>query len=371
MRVPFVDLKRDSAGLWERIENAVTTAVDGGAYIMGPQVAAFEEEFAAFCEVEHAVGVASGTDALLLSAMACDLVPGDRVLVPANTFIATFDAISRSGAVPVPLDPSPDYYTLDAASVARAMEPGVKAVMPVHLYGQLAEIDEIKETCDSADVALIEDAAQAHGARFNGGRAGSFGISGCFSFYPSKNLGALGDGGIVVTGSSEFADRVSTLRNYGQKRKNEHLEIGLNSRLDELQAAALRVKLEALEANNQKRAEAAELYRDGLSSAGQVVTPKTRPGSTHIYHLYVIRCEERARLQEFLTERGISTGLHYPVPAHLQPAYAHLGYGPGSFPVTEGLATELLSLPMFASITSEEVEYVCTSIAAFYGGGGA
>lgn len=371
MQVPFVDLKLDSADVADEILEAVTAAVRGGRYILGPEVQAFESEFASFCEVPYGVGVASGTDALLLTCMAAGLGKGDRVIVPANTFIATFDGISRSGAVPVPVDPDPDLYTLNASDVEAAVDGGTRAVMPVHLYGQFAEIDSIATICEERGLVLIEDAAQAHGARFKGRRAGSFGIAGCFSFYPSKNLGALGDGGAVVSKDEGINDGVRMLRDYGQVRKNEHLEIGLNSRLDEVQAAALRVKLPKLEANNAKRARAAELYREGLAQLADVVTPSVREGSDHIYHLYVIRCPRRDELKEHLAKKDIFTGLHYPVPAHMQPAYSYLGYGKGDFPVTERLCDEILSLPMFPSITPAQVEYVCDSIKAFFGAGGA
>ncbi|MHB8895199.1 MAG: DegT/DnrJ/EryC1/StrS family aminotransferase [Candidatus Geothermincolia bacterium] len=371
MRVPFVDLKRDSSDIAGEILGAVESVIDGNRYILGPEVEAFESEFAAFNEVAHATGVASGTDALLISCMAAGLEKGDRVIVPANTFIATFDAVTRSGAIPLPVDPNPEFYTLDAAAVAGAIDERTRAVMPVHLYGQLAEVDEIASICDSRGITLIEDAAQAHGARYRGRRAGSFGVAGCFSFYPSKNLGALGDGGAIVTGDEGLLEGARMLRDYGQKRKNEHLTVGFNSRLDEIQAAVLRVKLRKLEANNAKRARAAELYAEGLGGMADVVTPAVRQGSDHIYHLYVVRCPRRDELKEFLAKREISTGLHYPIPAHMQPAYSFLGFGPGAFPVTERLCGEILSLPMFPSITAAEIEFVCDSIKAFYGSGGA
>lgn len=371
MQVPFVDLRRDSAGVWDEVVGAVRSALDGGRYILGPEVQAFESEFARFCEVSHAVGVASGTDALLLACLAAGLGEGDRVLVPANTFIATFDAVARCGAVPVPVDPHPALYTLQAEAVEAALDGDIRAVIPVHLYGQFADIEAIAAKCAERDLILIEDAAQAHGARFNGKRAGSFSLAGCFSFYPSKNLGALGDGGALVTSDAGMDGAVRMLRDYGQARKNEHLKIGLNSRLDEVQAAALRVKLRVLDANNYRRARAADLYREGLESVEEVVTPAVRDGSDHVYHLFVIRCQDRDALRSHLAERGIASGTHYPLPAHLQPAYACLGYGRGDFPVTERLCEEILSLPMFPSITPGEIEYVCDSIASFYGRGGA
>lgn len=370
MRVPFVDLSRDWAGEAAEIVGAVDSVIRGARFILGPEVAAFEGEFASFCGVPHGVGVASGTDALLLSAMALDLGPGDEVIVPANTFIATFDAISRCGATPVPVDPDPEFYTLNRADVAEAFSAKIRAVVPVHLYGQMVEIDAMAAWCREKGIVLIEDAAQAHGARFNGRRAGSLGATGCFSFYPSKNLGALGDGGCVVTADGELAARVSMLRDYGQRRKNEHLQVGLNSRLDELQAAALRVKLRRLDACNEKRAAAAARYAEGLSGVADITTPAVRQGSTHVYHLYVVRCDGRDRLKDYLGDKGIATGVHYPTPAHLQPAYASLGYGRGSLPVSEKLAGEVLSLPMFPSITDVEIGYVCETVRAFYGSGG-
>lgn len=370
MQVPFVDLNRDWAEAAGEIIEAVDSVIRGGRFILGPEVAAFEREFASFCEVPCGVGVGSGTDALLLSAMALELGHGDEVIVPANTFIATFDAISRAGATPVPVDPDPEFYTLNVSDAAGAVTARTRAMVPVHLYGQMVEIGAMAALCEEKGISLIEDAAQAHGARFNGQRAGSLGSTGCFSFYPSKNLGALGDGGFVVTADVELAERVRMLRDYGQKRKNEHLEVGLNSRLDEIQAAALRVKLTRLEGCNEKRAAAAARYERGLSGIAEVVTPAVRGASTHVYHLYVIRCAERDRLKGYLGDRGIATGVHYPIPAHLQPAYASLGFKSGPFPVAEKLAGEVLSLPMFPSITHDEVDYVCETVGAFYGSGG-
>lgn len=366
MQVPFVDLKRDSAEVWTDLCRAAQGVIEDGRYILGPDVGRFEAEFASFCETGFGIGVASGTDALLLSLRACGVGGGDRVLVPSNTFIATFDAVARLGAVPVPVDPHPDYYTIDAEATEARLGPGVKAVVPVHLYGQSADIERIAEMCRDRSHALVEDAAQAHGARFNGRRAGSFGACGCFSFYPSKNLGALGDGGAVVTADEEVAARLKMLRDYGQRRKNVHEEVGYNSRLDSIQAAVLRVKLPGLEANNEKRAAAADLYRRGLAGVEEVSTPTVRPGSTHVYHLFVIRCSRRDELKAFMEENGIGAGLHYPVPPHLQPAYAHLGYSKGDFPVAERLADETLTLPMFPSISPGEVEYVCETIGRFY-----
>jgi dTDP-4-amino-4,6-dideoxygalactose transaminase len=367
MQVPFVDLKRDTADVAGQVLAAVTSVIESARFILGPEVQEFEREFARYCEVGHGIGVGNGTDALVLAGRALDLTDGCGVIVPANTFIATFDAIARNGAVPVPVDPDPDFYTIDGPAVEARMNAGVRAVIPVHLFGQVAEMNSLVSLCSERGIPLIEDSAQAHGARYEGRRAGSFGRCACFSFYPSKNLGALGDGGIVVTGDEELEARVRMLRDYGQKRKNEHLEIGFNSRLDTIQAAALLVKLKVLDAHNEKRARAAVLYGERLVDLEQVSAPLVREGSTHVYHVYSLRCERRDELRAFLQEKGVSTGLHYPVPPHMQQAYAHLGYGKGDFPVSERLAGELLSLPMFPSITTDEVDYVCESIRGFYG----
>jgi len=292
------------------------------------------------------------------------------VIVPANTFIATWDAVSDNGAIPVPVDPDPEFFTIEGQAAGAAVTDSTIAIIPVHLYGQVAEMKSLEQVSSEENIPIIEDSAQAHGARYNGRRAGSFGWTGCFSFYPSKNLGALGDGGMVVTSDAVVERRIRMLRDYGQSRKNEHLEIGFNSRLDEIQAAALRVKLTVLGGNNEKRAAAAAAYSERLVGVLGVETPKVRPGSTHIYHLFVIRCEERDGLKGHLQKRGVSTGIHYPVPPHLQPAYSQLGYKRGAFPVTERLVGEILSLPMFPSIRTDEIDYVCESIREFYGSKG-
>lgn len=365
MRVPFVDLRREYHGYRRELEEAFSGVLDSAAFILGREVESFESEFASFCGCAGAVGVASGTDALMLALKVCGVVARDQVITAANTFIATFDAIERCGATPVPVDPDPVYYTIEPEATAHAVTGSTSAVVPVHLYGQPADVPAIKEACRG--LAVIEDAAQAHGAVWGERRAGSFGTCGCFSFYPSKNLGALGDGGAVVTDDGELEKRLRGLRNYGQERKNEHLEVGYNSRLDEVQAAALRVRLRRLVENNELRRKAAARYSESLRGVDGIVPPAERPGASHVYHLFVVTCEERDDLRRHLDERGISTGVHYPTAPHLQQAYRHLGYGPGSFPVAERLSSQVLSLPMFPYITTEEIDYTCESIASFFG----
>ncbi len=366
MNVPFVDLNREIASLTDELVVVFGQVIRDSNFILGPEVASFEEEFASFCGCEHGIGVASGTDALLIALKAYGIGPGNEVLTAANTFIATFDAISRTGATPVPVDPDPDYYTVDMSGIQQSVTSRTTAILPVHLFGQTADMEALLGISSEAGVPLIEDAAQAHGALYKGKRAGSLGDCGCFSFYPSKNLGAFGDGGMVTTSDGPAADRMRALRNYGQRTKNVHDEIGLNSRLDELQAGLLRVRLRYLDENNELRRKAADRYRERLDGIPGVNPPQEREGCRHVYHLFVVRCPQRDRLREHLARRGISTGMHYPVPPHLQPAYRHLGYKPGSFPIAERLAGEMLSLPMFPRITEDEIDYVCSNIADFY-----
>jgi len=367
MKVPFVDLARSVLGLETEIVEAISGVVRGCQFVLGPVMESFEREYASFCDCSHGVGVASGTDALMLALKARGIGPGKDVLTAANTFIATFNAISRCGATPVPVDVDPETFNIDPGGIEDTATDRTAAVVPVHLYGRCADIGPILENASAKGIDVIEDAAQAHGALYHGKRAGSFGICGCFSFYPSKNLAAFGDGGMVVTNDAALAEKLRMLRNYGQKDKNVHLEIGFNSRLDEIQAAVLRVKLRHLEENNDLRRKAASRYRERLEVVGEVTVPE-ECGGGHVYHLFVIRCQERDALAEHLSKLGISTGLHYPTPPHLQPAYHHLGYRKGAFPIAEKLAFEILSLPMFPGIRDDEVDYVCENIAGFYSG---
>jgi len=362
--VPFVDLAAQYTTIAAQINEATSKVIRDADFILGREVKLFEEEFAAFCEVKYAVGVDSGTSALELALRAYDIGPGDEVITAANTFIATALAISHVGARPVLVDIDPQTHTIDVGGIAGAITRRTKAILPVHLYGHPAHMGPIRQIAEKLGLVIIEDACQAHGARYKGKRAGSLGDAAAFSFYPGKNLGAYGDGGIVVTNDRQVADRLEMLRNYGQKEKYHHLFRGYNRRLDTLQAAILRVKLKYLEKWNAARRWNAKLYHDFLEGAG-VLTPVETLGVESVWHLYVVRSEHRDTLREHLESRGISASIHYPIPIHLQPAYKDLGYKRGEFPVTEGLARRILSLPMYAELTSEQIEFVALTIRKF------
>ncbi len=366
--IPVFDLTRQYAGLKEEIDAAIGRVLARGRFILGEEVATFEEEFAAACGVACAVGVASGTDALHLALRACGIGPGDEVITVSHTAVATVAAIELAGARPVLVDVDPRRYTMDPARVEERITPRTRAILPVHLYGCPADLAPLLEMARRYGLLLIEDCAQAHGARYRGRPVGSWGEIAAFSFYPTKNLGAFGDGGAVVTNDPALAERVRLLREYGWARRYiSHLR-GTNSRLDELQAAVLRVKLRYLESWNARRREIAALYRELLSEGVArwgLVLPEEPPDARHVYHLYVVRHPRRDALQAFLSERGIGTLIHYPVPVHLQPAYADLGHGEGSLPVTETLAREVLSLPMYPELTDGEVRAVAGGILQF------
>jgi dTDP-4-amino-4,6-dideoxygalactose transaminase len=362
-QVPFVDLQAQYPAIALEISEAVAKVIHDADFILGRDVGLFEEEFAAYCEAKYAVGVDSGTSALELALRAYDIGPGDEVITAANTFIATALAISHAGAKPVLVDVDPYTYTIDVAKIAEAITARTKAILPVHLYGHPAHMDPIRELAEKFGLVVIEDACQAHGSRYKGKRAGSLGHAAAFSFYPGKNLGAFGDGGIVVTDDHEIAKRLEMMRNYGQKEKYHHQFRGYNRRLDTLQAAILRVKLKYLDKWNAARRWNAKLYQECLDGAG-VVTPNEAAGAESVWHLYVIRTENRDMVRENLLSRGISPGIHYPIPIHLQPAYKDLGYKRGDFPITEGHAERILSLPMYAELTPESIKYVAQSIRA-------
>lgn len=361
MKVPFVDLQTQFQGLRDQIIPAVESVMRRSAFILGEDVTSFETSFAAFCGARHCVGVASGCDALLWALKACDIGPGDEVITATNTYIATVLAISYAGAKPVLVDCLEDTYEIDPAAVRRAITPRTKALLPVHLYGQAADMDAIMAIARENNLLVIEDAAQAHGATYKGKPCGTFGKVGCFSFYPGKNLGAYGDGGAIVTDDPEIAERVRMLRNYGQKRKYYHDVVGWNSRLDTVQAAVLNVKLPHLAAWNDARHACAEEYARRLAGRG-VGLPMEGPGNRHVYHLFVVRVPGRDRVLEELGHHGVSCGIHYPVPVHLQAAYRQLGFGPGSFPVAEKVAGEILSLPMFPELTQDQISFVCKEL---------
>jgi len=364
LQVPFVDLAAQYRTIAAEIHETTSRVIQEADFILGREVTLFEEEFAAFCEVKYAVGVDSGTSALELALRAYDIGPGDEVITAANTFIATALAISHAGAKPVLVDVDPLTYTIDVREIRRVVTRRTKAILPVHLYGHPAHMDAIRQLAEEFGLVVIEDACQAHGARYKGKRAGSLGHAAAFSFYPGKNLGAYGDGGIVVTNDREVAKRLEMLRNYGQKEKYHHLFRGFNRRLDTLQAAILRVKLKYLEKWNAARRSNAKFYHDFLEGT-DVVTPAETPEVESVWHLYVIRSEHRDMLRERLVSEGISASIHYPVPIHLQPAYEDLGYKRGDFPVTEGLAARILSLPMYAELTSEQVQLAAVTIREF------
>ena len=359
--VPFNDLRAQYRALQADIDAATARVLDSGWYILGKEVAAFETEFAAYCGTAGCVAVNSGTDALHLALRACDIGPGDEVITVAHTAVATVAAIRMAGATPVLVDIDADSFTMDPAAVEAAITPRTRAIVPVHLYGQPAALDEILALAYSKNLRIIEDSAQAHGATVHGKRAGSMGDLGCFSFYPTKNLGALGDGGAVVSNDPVLLEKVRLLREYGWAPADRYVSQieGVNSRLDELQAAILRAKLPQLDAWNARRQAIATRYAAGLAHALRV--PSACPGRGHVYHLYVVRTPHRDALRAALTTQGIGTGIHYPVPVHQQPAYRHLG---AQLPVTEQIAGEILSLPMHPFLSDADVDAVIDAVCA-------
>ena len=340
---------------------AAQRVLASGWYILGPELEAFEADFAAYHQVGYAVGVASGTDAVELALRALGIGPGDEVITVSHTAVATVCAIERAGATPVLVDVDDATYTMDPAAAAAALTSRTRALVPVHLYGHPADMTALAELAARHGLGLVEDCAQAHGARWQGRLAGTMGHLAAFSFYPTKNLGAYGDAGAVITNDVQLADRLRSLRNYGQRERYHHLEAGQNSRLDELQAAFLRVKLEYLDDHNAVRRRLAGEYSGSLTS---VVTPVSRHEAEHAFHLYVVRHPRRDELREALAARGIQTLIHYPIPIHLQPAYSHLDCPPGSLPVTERIVREILSLPLFVGLDSSAVAWVASSIGA-------
>ncbi len=364
-KVQFVDLRRQHEELAEEINAAIQSVLTSNAFVLGEEVGAFEEEFAEFCGVKHCVGVGSGLDALTLALRALDIGPGDEVILPANTFIATALAVTQVGAMPVLVDHDPETYNLDPRRLTAAITRRTRAIIPVHLYGQPADMDQIRIIAEEHGLTVLEDACQAHGAFYKGRRCGSLGQAAAFSFYPGKNLGACGDGGAVVTNDDEVADHIRRLRNYGSLVKYHHENRGTNSRLDSIQAAVLRVKLRRLDAWNDARRRTADMYRAKLADL-PVVPPVTAESRDHVYHLYVIRCAHRDRLLDHLNRHNVSAGIHYPIPIHRQPAYEDNCIVSAPLSCTESLCGELLSLPMHPHMTSDDVEAVVDSIREFY-----
>jgi dTDP-4-amino-4,6-dideoxygalactose transaminase len=363
MSIPFCDLRRHYLAIKEEIDQAVARVLNRGWFILGEEVLAFEEEFAAYCGAAYGVGVGSGTEALHLALLAYGVGPGDEVITVPDTAVATVAAIELAGATPVFVDIDPVTYNMDISQVEERITPRTKVLLPVHLYGQAADLDPLLSLAEGQGLMVVEDAAQAHGTTYKGRRLPK-GDVGCFSFYPTKNLGAYGDGGMVVTDDAQIAERVRLLRQYGWEKRYISSVRGLNSRLDELQAAILRVKLRHLDEWNEARRRWAGLYNE-LLTGSEVVTPQESSYGEHIYHLYVVRSKERDELQQFLAQKAIGTMIHYPLPIHLMEAYHGLGYGPGSFPQAEEHCRQALSLPLYSEITKEEVEMVADSIKEF------
>ena len=358
-QIPFLDLRASYLALQTDIDAAISRVLASGWYIQGPEVTDFETAYASYCGAAHCVGVASGLDALILALRALDIKQGDEVIVPSHTFIATWLAVSAVGATPVPVDPDMQSYNIDPAGIEAAITTKTRAILAVHLYGQPADLDPILSIAKKHNLALVEDAAQAHGAAYKSRRIGAHGDVVCWSFYPGKNLGALGDGGAITTDRADIADRVRSLGNYGSKQKYVNEEKGINSRLDPLQAAVLSVKLAHLEEWVQTRRRIAARYIDGLLG---VITPDVPRWADPVWHLYVIRHPERDRLMRMLAEEGIQTLVHYPIAPHRQKAYADLGYPEGAFPLAEALADSLLSLPIGPQMPQEHQDRVIDTV---------
>ena len=361
--IPFLDLKSINLSHAQALGAAFQRVLESGWFILGEETTLFEREYASYCQAAHAVGVANGLDALILALRALDIGPGDEVLVPSNTFIASWLAVSHVGATPVPVEPCEATANLDPDRLVHALTARTKAVMPVHLYGQPAALAAVLAFARQHGLKVIEDAAQSHGARYKGKRIGAHGDVVAWSFYPGKNLGALGDGGAITTDDPALAERVRVLRNYGSKQKYRHEVVGFNSRLDELQAAFLRHKLTTLDADNAHRAEIAAHYTQGLQGL-PLLLPEVADACAPVWHLYVVRHANRDALAQALVERGVSTVIHYPVPPHLQPAYAHLGMGHGDLPIAERLHREVLSLPMGPHLRLDEADAVVAAVRA-------
>jgi len=366
--VPFLDLGLAHADLRTEVLESIVQVIDSSAFVNGAPVREFEERWAAWCAVEHCVGLASGLDALRLGLAALGIGPGDEVIVPAMTFVATWEAVSQVGATPVPVDVSEQDYCLDVEAVADQIGPRTRAILPVHLYGQMAAVTEVLALAERYDLVVLEDAAQAHGADRDSVRAGAAGHAAAFSFYPGKNLGAFGDAGALVTRDAGLARRVRALREHGQERKYHHDEIGWTARLDTIQAAVLLHKLERLEAWNDDRRACAARYDAALGGVGDLVLPPVAPGSTPVWHLYVVRTSDPDGLARFLSERGVVCGRHYPEPPHLSGAYASLGYSEGAFPVAEAIGRQCLSLPLFPGMCERQTELVAEGLKAWFVG---
>jgi len=365
-KIPYLSLaqvfskdRRDYMRIFEKV-------LDSGWFIMGKELELFEKEFASFSQTKYSVGVACGLDAITLSLRALGISKGDEVIVPSNTYIATFLAVTQVGAVPVPVEPKINTYNIDPQKIKEAITKKTKAIIPVHLYGQACQMDEIEKIAKHNNIFIVEDNAQSHGAFYSKKTTGSFGIVNATSFYPGKNLGALGDGGAITTNSKKIQDTIRLLRNYGSVEKYIHNEIGYNSRLDELQAAFLRFRLKKYSSELKKRLAIVNIYMKSLKGVGDIILPITEEDATHVYHVFQIRTKKRDKLQKFLSEKGIGTLIHYPIPVHLQKAYTFLGYKKGDFPIAEELAKTSLSLPLSHVMSSDDVDHVTSQIKHFF-----
>lgn len=362
MKVPFLDLKVQYEIIKDEIHTALKQVMENTAFAGGPFVVKFEKEFAHFCGCEHAIGVGNGTDALWLSLLALGVGQGDEVITVPDTFIATAEAISLCGARPVFVDVDEKTYNVDPSLLKAVITPKTKAIVPVHLFGQMADMDPIMDIAKECGLYVIEDACQAHGALYKGKKAGTIGDTGCFSFYPGKNLGAYGEAGAVVTNNGELANKIRILRDHGQSKKYYHDMIGWNARMDGFQGAVLSVKLKYLEAWNEARRKNSRRYNELLKAIDGLIIPVEADYLRHVYHIYAIRVKNRDKFINILADKGISCGIHYPVPLHLQTAYSFLGHKTGDFPVAEQCAEEFVSLPMFPELTDEQIKYVCDAI---------
>jgi dTDP-4-amino-4,6-dideoxygalactose transaminase len=367
VKVPFLDLKSHHAPHREEFDRAIQEVIDSSAFAGGPFVSNFEADFAKYCGCRHAIGVASGTDALWLVLLASGIGHGDEVITVPSSFMATAEAITYAGATPVFVDVDEDTQTMDATLLEGAITPKTKAVIPVHLYGQPADMDPILEIARRRNLLVIEDACQAHGAEYKGRKVGTLGDAGCFSFYPGKNLGAFGEAGAVTTQDSELDAKIRILRDHGQARKYHHSKIGWNSRMDGIQAAVLGIKLRNLDHGNELRRSHARFYDRGFQGIQSILKPSVADYSHHVYHIYAIRVQGRDRIMQFLTDKGIGCGVHYPIPIHLQEAYRALGYHEGSFPKAERAAIETLSLPMYPELTPDQLAFVIENVVASVG----
>lgn len=365
VEVPLTQLDNSDPALMRELLDAVERVARDAAFILGGEVEEFEAGFAAYCETSEAIGVASGTDALALSLRALRIGPGDEVILPANTFIATAEAVTMAGATPRLVDVDPDTHLLTAAVVEGAIGPRTAGVIPVHLYGRTVDMDPLLEVARRAGLAVIEDACQAHGARYRGRRVGSLGDCGCFSFYPAKNLGAWGDGGAVVTSDPDLARQVRLLRAHGERPRYHHHVPGFTSRLDAIHAAVLRVKLRRLDEANDARRRVAARLTEALRDTTVRTPAAAAGGADHVFHQYVVECGDRGGMRDHLAAHGVGSGIHYPVPIHLSRAYASLGLGPGSLPVAEALAGRICSLPIFPGMTESQIAMVAASVASF------